>query len=69
MNKPPTYTAQEVKEKCPSMELDHAAFKVLQELVDEEMDRYSPEDLVILAQASIILFSRTMLKLSVKNIN
>lgn len=51
------------------MELDHAAFKVLQELVDEEMDRYSPEDLVILAQASIILFSRTMLKLSIKNIN
>jgi hypothetical protein len=69
VNRDPTYTAEEVKQMCLSMELDRTAFQVLQELVDSEMYLYSPEDLPILMQASIIMFSRTMLKLSVKNMN
>lgn len=53
---------------CASMTMDYEGFKVLQELIDEEIDLYSEEDIVILMQASMIAFTRTMFKISLKNI-
>jgi hypothetical protein len=64
----PTYSAKQVKELCHHMELDHEAFKILTEIVEEEMNLYSEEDLIILCQASMILFSRSMLKISLKHL-
>lgn len=51
------------------MDLDKTAFTVLQEMVEQEMGLYEDADLIILMQASIIMFCRTMLKLSIKNMN
>ena len=64
----PTYTASEIKAMCSKMELDYEAFKVLADLIDEEIDLYSEDELVILCEASMMIFSRSMLKLSLKNI-
>lgn len=68
MMKGPTYTAKQVKEMCQSMTMDYEGFKVLQELIDEEIDLYTEEDLIILMQASIVAFTRAMFKISVKNL-
>lgn len=63
----PTYTAKQVKEMCMNLELDREAFKIMIDLIEEEMDLYSEEDLAVLVQASMIMFTRSMLKLSLKN--
>lgn len=63
----PTYTAKRVKELCMTLEMDHDAFKVLVEVIEEEMDLYPEEDLVILLQASMIFFTRSLLQLSLKS--
>ena len=68
MKMEPTYTAQQVKAMCMNLETEHATFKILVDLIDEEFNLYSDEDLIILMQASMIMFSRSLLKLSLKNI-
>jgi hypothetical protein len=68
MNRQPTYTATQIKEMCLTWTLDYTTFKILTELVEEEMERYSEEDLIILCQASMILFSRSMLRISLKHL-
>jgi hypothetical protein len=50
------------------MELDYEGFKILSELIDEEIDLYPPEDIPVLMMASMIAFSRTMFLLSLKNL-
>lgn len=64
----PTYTAQQIKEMCLTFELDYATFKIISDIVEEEMERYSKEELIILCHASMILFSRSMLKISLKHL-
>lgn len=67
MTKTPTYSAKQVKELCMTLEMDHDAFKVLVEVIEEEMDLYSEEDLVVLVSASMIMFTRSLLQLSLKS--
>jgi hypothetical protein len=62
----PTYTAKQVREMCSSMDLDYEGFKVLSDLIDEEIDLYSADDLPVLVQASMIVFTRSLLKFSLK---
>lgn len=50
-----------------TLEMDHDAFKVLVEVIEEEMDLYSEEDLVVLVSASMIMFTRSLLQLSLKS--
>lgn len=52
---------------CQSMEVD-SDFKILADLIDEEIDLYPDEDIPILMAASMIMFTRSMLKLSLKNL-
>jgi hypothetical protein len=66
--KAPTYTAGQIKEMCLYWTLDYTTFKIIADLVEEELDRYSEEDLIILCQASMIFFSRSMLKISLKHL-
>lgn len=63
----PTYSAIEIKAMCLSFDLDHDTFKVMVDLIEQEIDLYSEEDLIVLVQSSMILFTRAMLKLSLKN--
>lgn len=53
---------------CQNMELDYQGFKVLQELIDEEIDLYPDEDIPVLMTASMIAFTRSMIKISLKNL-
>lgn len=62
----PTYTARQVKEMCQNLEVDYETIKVLVQLVEEEIDLYAEEDLIILTQASFILFNRSLLNGALK---
>lgn len=63
-----TYTAHQIKAMCQNMELDYDGFKILAELIDEEIELYPAEDIPVLMMASMIAFSRSLLKLSLKNL-
>ncbi len=59
MKTDPIYTANEIKQMC--LNFDSGAFKILADLMDEELDLYDEEDLAVLCQASIILFCRAVI--------
>lgn len=60
MKKEPTYTAIQIKEMASNV-LDYDAMKILSELINEEIELYSTEDLPIIINASMILFTRSLL--------
>lgn len=68
MMKSPTYTAEEIKEMVCTFSVDYDAFKIIADIIDDEIDLYNDEDLLILMNASLIMFTRSLLKLSLKNI-
>lgn len=68
MTRQPTYTAEQIKDMCANMSLDYEGFKILSDLIDEEIDLYPPEDIPVLMQASMLVFSRTMFKFSLKRL-
>jgi hypothetical protein len=45
------------------------SFKILAELIDEEIDLYEPEEIPVLMMASMIIFTRSLMKISLKNIS
>ena len=63
----PTYKAEEIRRMCLSFELEHSTFKVLVDLIEQELDLYDENELIILFEASIIMFTRSILQLSLKN--
>jgi hypothetical protein len=65
--KRPTYSAHEIKAMCSKMDMDYNSFKILAELIDEEIDLYEPEDIPVLMMASMIIFTRSLMKISFKN--
>jgi hypothetical protein len=54
---------------CSKMDMDYNSFKILAELIDEEIDLYEPEDIPVLMMASMIIFTRSLMKISVKNLH
>jgi hypothetical protein len=64
--KTPTYSANEIKAMCQKADMDYDSFKILADLIDEEIDLYPDEDIPVLMTASMIIFTRSMLKLSFK---
>ncbi len=62
----PTYTAAEIKNMCLNFDLDFYSFKILIELIERELHLYSEEDLIVLMQASIIVFNRSLLQMSLR---
>lgn len=63
----PTYSAAEIKKLCMEMELDQD-FQVLSQLIEEEMHLYSADEIPILVEASMIAFTRSLLKFSNKQL-
>jgi len=63
----PTYSAKEILSMCTHFSLEYSIFKTIVDIIEEEFELYSDEDLIILMQASVIMFSRSMLKLSLNN--
>jgi hypothetical protein len=51
---------------CQKADMDYDSFKILADLIDEEIDLYPDEDIPVLMTASMIIFTRSMLKLSFK---
>lgn len=62
MRMQPTYSAKEILEMCRRLELDDYTIRIIIDLIDEELDLYNESELVILIQASMILFNRSLLK-------
>ncbi len=46
--------------------MDASTFKILAKLIDEEIDFYEGDDLMIIAEASMMLFTRSLLLGSIK---
>ena len=63
----PTYSAEEIKSMCINFSLEYSIFKTIVDIIEDEFDLYNDEDLIILMQASVIMFNRSMLKLSLNN--
>jgi len=63
----PTYSAEEIKSMCINFSLEYSIFKTIVDIIEDEFELYNDEDLIILMQASVIMFSRSMLKLSLNN--
>lgn len=64
----PTYQASEIKRMCLSMDMEHETFKILSDLIEEELHLYKEDELVILCECSMIMFTRSLLKISLKNV-
>ena len=60
----PTYTANEILSMCLNSEFDFYSFKIFVALLEEELHLYDHDDLVIITNASMIIFTRTLLKTS-----
>ncbi len=58
--KQPTYTAIQIKEMAANVN-DYESSKILAELINEEINLYNTQDMEIISQASMILFSRSLL--------
>lgn len=64
----PTYQADEIKRMCLETDMNHEEFKILSDLINEEIEFYSTDELVILCEISMIMFTKSMLKLTIKNL-
>lgn len=64
----PTYQANEIKRMCLETDMDYKEFKILSDLINEEIEFYTSEELVILCDCSMIMFTKSMLKLTIKNL-
>lgn len=62
MKQKPTYSAIEIYRMCATVKVDYITFKLLTELIEEEIELYSQDELIILMNASIIMFCRCMLE-------
>ncbi len=66
MKREPTYSAQEIKQMCITTSMHPDAFKIIAEVIEEEIELYNQDDLIILCEASMILFTRSLLMGSIK---
>ena len=60
MKRAPTYSATQIKDMARSV-TDYEAMKILSELISEEIDLYDTGDMEVITQASMILFTRSLL--------
>lgn len=61
MENKPTYTAIELKEMCVDFIFDYETFRIIIDLIEEELELYDQDDLIIIMQASMIIFARSLL--------
>jgi len=63
----PTYKAEEIRKMCIELPMDHLTFSLLVDVIEEDLELYNEDELVILFQASMIMFTRSILQMSLKN--
>jgi hypothetical protein len=63
----PTYSPAEIRQMCQSIDVE--SYKTLIEILDEEIDLYNDEELKELMNVSMIIFTRTLLRGSIKNLD
>jgi len=63
----PTYKAEEIRKMCLELPMDHLTFSLLVDVIEEDLELYNEDELVILFQASMIMFTRSILQMSLKN--
>lgn len=68
MSREPTYTAMQIKQMAANPMIDLEALKILVELINEELELYSVEDMAIVSHASMMLFTRSLLLGSIKKL-
>jgi len=44
----PTYNASEIKRMCLELPMDHGTFSLLVEIIEEDLELYNEDELVIL---------------------
>lgn len=65
MTKAPTYSAIEIKRLAMTIN-DADGMKVLATLINEEIELYGDEEMAIVAQASMLIFVRSLIIGSIK---
>lgn len=58
----PTYGAQEIRNMALKLDAEPELYKILTGVINEELELYSEEDIPIIMQASMILFTKSLLK-------
>lgn len=54
----PTYKACEIKRMCMVIDLD--GFKILSEIINEEIDFYNLDELITITEATMIFLNRSL---------
>ena len=67
MKKQPTYTAAEIRAMCLKLDID--SYRILVQVIDEELDLYDSEEIAELCHVSMMIFTRTLLMGSIKNLD
>jgi hypothetical protein len=62
----PTYSALEIRQMCLEWPMEYSTFKILVDIIEEDLDLYSVDELSILFEASMIMFTRSILQMSLK---
>lgn len=57
----PTYSAIEIKKLCSTIEPDYIAFQTIRDIIEDEIELYSVDELATLCEASMIMFIRGIL--------
>lgn len=65
----PTYSAHEIKRLIISIPVEYDTLKIIVDIIEEEIDLYSEDELMILCEASMIMFTRCMLRAGLGRIN
>jgi hypothetical protein len=65
----PVYSATEIKKMCLTVDVSHETFQLISDIIEEDFHLYSDSDLVILMEASMIMFARCMLISSLNILN
>lgn len=60
MAKAPTYTPDQLKDMAGKV-TDYQAMKILSELINEEIDLYSAEEMKTITEATLILYNRSLI--------
>jgi hypothetical protein len=51
---------------CLEWPMEYRTFKILVDIIEEDLDLYSVDELSILFEASMIMFTRSILQMSLK---
>lgn len=66
MKKAPTYTAKELLNLSLTIDVDFEGYKILTELINDELDLYEEKDIPTIKRASENLFIKALLKGALK---